>query len=70
MVIMFFTAFVTHKLCALYAGNLWTTIFVRLAICVIIPNLLMFIFYHRMEEAGFVISKAKKFLGRRGDNNG
>lgn len=49
----------------LIAAEGWIGIFERLAICLILPNLLLFLIYHRTEEFRYFVEILMNFLGKR-----
>lgn len=55
---------ITHRVCMLVNGGVWVVIFGRLAICVLIPNLIMLILYFRTQEFRFVMNKAKSLVSK------
>ena len=57
----------TDYICSFITGGVWTVIFGRLGICILLPNLLMLILYCRTGEFRFVMNKAVGLIRK---NNG
>lgn len=56
---------ITDRVCMLMDGGNVEIIVTRLAICVLIPNLIMLVFYFRMWEFRFVVGKAISLIKKR-----
>ncbi len=55
----------TDYVCKFIDGGIWTAIFGRSAVCVLIPNLIMLIAYFRTKEFKFVMNKAVSLISTR-----
>ena len=55
---------ITHVICDHIEGNYMRMLIVKLPVCVLIPNLLILLFFHRTEEFKYLVAKLKRFLTR------
>lgn len=60
----------TDRICGLMAGNIWWVLFVRLLICVIVPNTLLLLIYFRKKEFIRLRKRAAKMLEKRRGEHG
>ena len=56
---------VTDYLCRLVNGGIVSIFILRLAICAIVPNIIMLLIYCKSREFGFILKKAKSLLSKR-----
>ncbi|MBP5266459.1 MAG: oligosaccharide flippase family protein, partial [Lachnospiraceae bacterium] len=57
--------FLTDWVCSLYEGTPWLMLLYRIVICLVVPNVLLFIMYCRNRELQFLAEKAKELLRAR-----
>lgn len=53
------------RLCRMVQGGAWRVLFLRLAVCVAVPNILMLLAYGRTQEFIFLRNKAAEIIRRR-----
>ncbi len=57
--------YVTDVLCLLVQGNLGVVMLARLGICILVPNAIFWMIYHKIHEYGFLKEKAVTLLKNR-----
>lgn len=60
--VIFCTAFVTDYVCAGIPGSGWLLLLRRLAACIVLPNLLLLLCYHRTWEFRLLLNKGLRLL--------
>lgn len=60
----------TDRICRCVSGNLWGVLFIRLLICVVVPNVLLLLVYFRKREFIRLRKRATKMLEQRRGKHG
>lgn len=63
--VSFAVCVVTYLLCSIIPGNLWIVLGVRLVLCLVIPNIIYIIAFHRHWEFHSTMQLADRMLGRK-----
>lgn len=53
---------ITHLFCSMMQGNVWTVFLMRLPICLLVPNIVMFLCFCRTKEMRFIADKIKRII--------
>lgn len=61
-VVTFGAGCVTHWICSLWMGRIWSVLFVRLGVCLIVPNVLFVLCYFRTKEFRYLWKKFGKVI--------
>lgn len=56
----------THFLCNMVDGGPWKLLLVRLMFCLVVPNVILLVFYCRTSEFRFLLEKVKSLKNKRG----
>lgn len=65
--VLVLTGLITNAVCVPVEGSPWKVLLLRLPICLVVPNVLLFLCYHRTEEFRFLWRKALHLIHRKTD---
>ena len=62
--VMLLGGVLTHVICSYIEGNYVRQLIMKMPVCLLVPNILILLFFHRTGEFKYLVEKLKRFLRR------